>query len=158
MVDCRLYPQTESEFVYEYNHQHCHKKPYVPDPINVVDINGDFVGYTWNYGDAVTLVLKLNDTVLHADDDHLEMFKIYLLANKELLVRFSDIRGNEKYLFKLPIDENSLSDSLEIKLALNYSEDTLIARNTYYCDLILNDIEKNSKITLLKRPYEVYVK
>lgn len=144
-------PETEMEIVYTYNNL-CEKPTpvYYPDPINTYDLNGNLVGYTWNYGDAIELSIHLNNTVLHADKEHLDLFEKYL-ADKEVEINFIDMRGEVKYTFYAPA-------SLHTKLKLNYNEETMIERNQYKCSLVLINPYDMSRINLLTQPYSVYVK
>ena len=148
---CKPVCETESQIVYENNHCNPPRCPrYVIDPIDVYDINGYFLGYSWNYGDSVELVINLNDTVLHSDLEHIELYDIYL-SNKDVEFNFSDIRGNVKYTFTTPAE-------LFTKLTLNNTEENTIARNTYKLSLVLVDLNTGSRTSLLIRPYDVYVK
>ena len=148
-LDC--IPSSEMEIVYNYNNS-CEKPTpaYYPDPINTFDLNGDLIGYTWNYGDAVELSIHLNNTVLHADKDHIDLFEKYL-SDKEVEVTFVDMRGNVKYTFYTPA-------KLHTTLRLNYNDETLIERNEYKCNLVLINPYDMSRISLLTQPYSVYVK
>lgn len=144
-------PSSEMEIVYEYNNIEPKLVPcYYPDPINTYDITGKLVGYTWNYGDAIELSIHLNNTVLHADREHLELFEKYL-SDKEVEINFIDTRGEVRYTFYTLAKLNT-------SLKLNYSEDTMIARNQYKCTLVLINPYDMSRINLLKEPYNVYVK
>ena len=144
-------PQTEEEIVYEYNNIPPKLKPYYyPDPINVYNIKGELIGYSWNYGDNVELSIYLNNTVLHTDEERLDLFEIYL-DNKEVEVNFISNRGDLKYTFYVKAN-------LVTKLKLNYSEETMIKRNTYKCTLVLINPYDCSRINLLTEPYIVYVK
>lgn len=144
-------PETEMEIVYNYNNSR--KKPtpiYYLDPINTYDLNGNLIGYTWNYGDAIELAIHLNNTVLHSDKEHIDLFEKYL-SDKEVEINFIDMRGEVKYTFYVPA-------SLHTKLKLNYSDETLIERNEYKCTLVLINPYDLSRINLLEKPYSVYVK
>ena len=144
-------PASEMEVVYTYNNFPEKKKPiYYMDPINTFNIKGEMIGYTWNYGDAIELSIHLNNTVLHSDKDHLDLFKKYL-SDKEVEVNFIDMRGNVKYTFYVPAKLNT-------SLKLNYSEETMIDRNEYKCTLVLVNPYDMSRINLLTEPYSVYVK
>lgn len=144
-------PSSEMEIVYEYNNAKPKLVPcYYPDPINTYDLTGKLVGYTWNYGDAIELSIHLNNTVLHADKEHLDLFEKYL-SDKEVEINFIDTRGEIKYTFYTPARLNT-------SLKLNYNEDTMIARNQYKCTLVLINPYDMSKINLLTEPYNVYVK
>ena len=146
-----FYPETENEVVYNYNETEIKKCPfYYPDPINIFNIKGDLVGYSWNYGDSVELSIYLNNTVLHSDKNHLDLFEKYL-DGKEVEVNFTDMRGNVVYTFYTPA-------KLHTTLKLNYSEETMIERNEYKCSLVLINPYDLSRINLLKEPYSVYVK
>lgn len=144
-------PSSEMEIVYNYNNSCEKRKPiYYPDPINTYDLNGNLIGYTWNYGDAIELSIHLNNTVLHSDKEHLDLFEKYL-SDKEVEINFIDMRGEVKYTFYVPA-------SLHTKLKLNYSDETLIERNEYKCTLVLINPYDLSRINLLEKPYSVYVK
>lgn len=146
-----FYPETEAEIVFDQNHYGPPKGPkYIIDPIDVYDVNGYFVGYSWNYNDSVVLHLHLNRTILHSDPEHLELFEIFL-EGKLLEVNFTDIRGNLKYSF-------TTEAQLNTDLPLNTDETNLIERNTYKMNLVLVTPETNERISLLIRPYDVYVK
>lgn len=151
-IEKPIYPETEDEVTYKYNHNYYPPCPrYIPDPTNIFDLKGDLVGFSWNYGDTVKLKFNLNNTILHSDDSHLELFKIYL-SDKTLEVNFSDVRGNIIYSFRTPAE-------LITELPLNISEDTLIERNTYKCELVLiNTTSANERTSLLLQPYDIYVK
>ena len=94
--------------------------------------------------------IHLNNTVLHADRKHLDLFEKYL-SDKEVEVNFTDMRGDVRYTFYVPA-------KLETSLRLNYSEDTMIERNRYTCTLVLVNPFDLSRINLLKEPYSVYVR
>lgn len=147
-----IYPETEDEVTYKYNHNYYPPCPhYIPDPTNIFDIKGNLVGFSWNYGDTVKLKFNLNNTILHSDDEHLELFKIYL-SDKTLEINFSDVRGNVIYSFQTPA-------KLITELELDTNEDNLIERNTYKCELVLiNTTAANSRTSLLLQPYDIYVK
>ena len=148
---CDYVCETEYEIVYNYNHCNPPRPPkYIIDPIDVFDINGYFLGYSWNYDDSVELKINLNDTVLHSDLEHLELYDIYL-SNKDVEFNFADIRGNVKYTFTAPAE-------LITKLTLNTTEENTIERNTYKLSLVLIDLNTGTRTTLLIRPYDVYVK
>lgn len=146
-----FYPASEMEIVYQYNNSKPELVPcYYPDPINTYNLNGELIGYTWNYGDSIELSIHLNNTVLYADKKHLDLFEKYL-DGKEVEVNFVDMRGETRYIFYIPAKLNT-------SLKLNYSEDTMIARNQYKCNLVLINPYDMSRINLLKEPYNVYVK
>lgn len=146
------YPETEDQVVFDYNHNFKPCCPhYIPDPINIYDIKGNLVGFSWNYGDTIKLKFNLNNTILHVDEDYKELFKIYL-SDKTLEVNFTDVRGNVIYSFQTPAE-------LITELPLNTNEDNLIERNTYKCNLVLiNTTAEPSRTNLLKQAYDVYVK
>lgn len=160
---CEPIPKTESQIVYEYNHCNPPRCPrYVIDPIDVYDINGYFLGYSWNYEDAVELVINLNDTVLHSDLEHIDEYEVYL-SNKSVEFNFTDIRGNLKYTFNVPYEPNTSENipwwkRLEVKLPLNTTEENTIERNTYKLSLVLINLATGKRTSLLIRPYDVYVK
>lgn len=143
-------PSTEDEVVYEYNHTPIEPPTFYCDPLNVYDIHGKLIGYNWNYGDSIQLDIDLNNTVLHSDDEHLELYEMYL-SDKQVEINFIDTRGNVVYTFNIPA-------ALKTKLKLNYSEETMIKRNQYTCTLVLINPYDSSRINLLHKPYIIYVK
>lgn len=148
-------PPSEEEIVYFNNNveipPHVH---YYPDPINVYNLNGEHIGYSWNYGDSVELCLDINDTVLHVDPSRIDELAVYI-SDKEVEFNFIDIRGNLKYTFyEKPRNENGL----KIKLRLNTNEENFIDRNTYKVTAVLVNPYDLSRINLFTKPYEVYVK
>ena len=143
-------PSSEMEIVYENNNFTKEKPIFYEDPINTYNLKGELIGYTWNYGDAIELSIHLNNTILHSDKKHLDLFEKYL-SDKEVEINFIDMRGEVKYTFYAPA-------SLHTKLKLNYSDETLIERNEYKCTLVLINPYDLSRINLLEKPYSVYVK
>lgn len=146
---------TESEIVLENNNGcscGCNppKEPYGPDPINIFDAFGRHVGYSWDYGDSVELVVDIQNTVLRVSEDHLDELEAYL-ADKEIEMNFINMRGEVCYTFYLKA-------GLFSKIRLNTDESNLIAKNTYTCTLVLINPFDLSRINLLIQPYRVYVK
>lgn len=155
----KTYAATESQIVFENNHNCHHDCPckcephvecYGPDPINIFDINGKHVGYSWNYGDSVELVIHAQNTILRVREDQLDELEVYL-SDKEIEVNFIDMRGEVDYTFYVPA-------GLHSKLRLNTDESNLIEKNTYTCTLVLINPSDLSRINLLVEPYKVYVK
>lgn len=146
------YPGTETEIVFDNNNRKDKpiKSKYFSDPIVVTNILGEHVGYSWNYGDSVELVVNMQETVLRADAEHVEEFEIYL-QGKEIEMNFINMRGDVCYTFYLPA-------ALTTKIRLNDCEDRLIDKNTYTCTLVLVNPYDFSRINLLKDPYKIYVK
>ena len=152
----KTYTGSEAEIVFENNNE-CpcgkdkHQKDvYGPDPINIFDIRGRHVGYSWDYGDSVELVINMQNTVLRVSEDQLDELEVYL-TDKEIEVNFINMRGDVVYTFYIPA-------SLHAKLRLNNNEDNLIEKNTYTCSLVLINPLDLSRINLLTKPYKVYVK
>lgn len=143
-------PSTEMEVVYGNNHYRKEEPLQPEDPLEILGINGKRIGYTWNYGDSIELDIHLNNTVLHADRQHLQLFELYL-KDKEVEVNFIDMRGNVSYTFYVPA-------ALHTSLKLNYNEETTIERNEYSCTLVLINPYDLSRINLLTEPYRVFVK
>ena len=143
-------PQSEMEVVYENNHCKYCPPHYDLDPLNIYGIDGKFLGYSWYYGDSIELSIHLNNTVLHSDKEHIDLFEKYL-SDKEVEITFVDMRGNVRYTFYTPA-------KLHTTLKLNYSDETLIERNEYKCNLVLINPYDMSRINLLTQPYSVYVK
>lgn len=149
---------TESQIVFDNNHgcEHPfpfhpdHDLPYGPDPINIFDLKGKQVGYSWNYGDSVELVVNIQKTVLRVNEDQLDELEVFL-SDKELEFNFTNMRGEDVYTFYLPA-------KMITKIRLNTDEDNLIARNTYTFTVVLINPYDNSRINLLLEPYKVYVK
>ena len=150
---------TEQDIVFENNHKCCcsdnpfppsPRCPYGPDPINVYTATGKHVGYTWNYGDSIELVIYMENTVLRVRDDQMDDLERYL-SDKEIEVNFTNMRGEVKYTFYVPA-------SLRTKIKLNADADTLIEKNTYSLSLVLINPMDLSRINLLMEPYKVYVK
>ena len=144
------YPSSEFEIVYSNNHSKYNPPHYDFDPLNVFGVDGKFLGYSWYYGDSVELKIRLNNTILHSDKEHIELFKLYL-QDKLLEISFIDMRGEVDYKFTIPA-------KLKTSLKLNYNEDTLIKRNEYKCNLVLINPYDNSRINLLKEPLSIFVK
>lgn len=96
------------------------------------------------------MAIHMNNTVLHSDKQHLDLFKKYL-SDKQVEVNFINMRGEVEYTFYVPA-------KLETSLRLNYSEETMIKRNRYTCTLVLINPSDLSRINLLKEPYSVYVR
>lgn len=143
--------QNEQELVADVNHCPPPLPPkFILDPINVYDVNGAFVGYSWNYGDSVQLVLDLNNTILHSNPDYIELYEVFL-DGKLVEINFIDIRGHIKYTF---YEEAKIFT----KIKLNTTEENLIERNTYKMTLVLVDPVTSDRVNLLMKPYEVYVK
>lgn len=148
----RDYPSTETQIVFDNNNSNYQElKPhYIPDPIGVRNASGKHIGYSWNYGDSIELVIHMQDTVLHADEEHLDEFEIYL-QDKEIEMNFINMRGEVCYTFYIPA-------SLNAKIRLNDCEETVIEKNTYTCTLVLINPYDFSRINLLTEPYKIYVK
>lgn len=146
---------TESEIVLENNYGcscDCNKlrEPYGPDPINIFDVHGRHVGYSWNYGDSVELVVNAQNTVLRVREDQIDELEAYL-SDKEIEMNFINMRGEICYTFYLKA-------GLHSKIRLNTNEENLIAKNTYTCTLVLINPFDLSRINLLVEPYRIYVK
>lgn len=144
---------TEASIVAENNN--CGLPPrdgeiYGPDPINVYNAVGKHVGYSWDYGDSVELVVDMQNTVLRVSEDHIDELKAYL-SDKEIEINFINMRGEVCYTFYMPAGIYS-------RIRLNCTEDTLIEKNTYTCTLVLINPYDLSRINLLPAPYKVYVK
>lgn len=163
----KTYMGTEAQIVFQNNHhRRCYRPPYHddssfdppkelncpygPDILNIFDINGKHVGYSWNYGDSVELVIDIQNTVLRVREDQLDELEVYL-SNKEIEVNFINMRGEVDYTFYIPANLHS-------KLRLNTDETNLIEKNTYTCTLVLINPHDLSRINLLVEPYRVYVK
>ena len=155
----KTYCGTEAQVIFENNHG-CNYgctceperpvEPYGPDLVNIFDITGKHVGYSWNYGDSVELDINIQNTVLRVREDQLDELEAYL-ADKEIEVNFIDMRGEVDYTFYIPA-------KLHSKLRLNTEENNLIEKNTYTCTLVLINRYDLSRINLLIEPYRVYVK
>lgn len=151
--------ETEAEIVSENNSTICscgctctgteQLSCYGPDRINVFDVTGRFVGYSWNYGDSVELVIDAQDTILRVAESQLEELKVYL-SDKTLEVNFINMRGEICYTFTAQAD-------LQTTIKLNTDKTNTIAKNTYTCTLVLVNPKDNSRINLLFEPYRVYV-
>lgn len=148
----RDYSGTEFDIVSDNNNnapkQLCPQ--YIPDPIDVKNAAGKHIGYSWNYGDSVELVIHMQDTVLHVDEEHIDELEVYL-ANKEIEMNFINMRGRVCYTFYLKA-------GLESKIRLNTCACDLIDKNTYTCNLVLINPSDLSRINLLTEPYKIYVK
>lgn len=148
----RDYLGTEAQIVFDNNN--CEPKElspkYLPDPIGVLNATGKHIGYSWNYGDSVELVVHMQDTVLRANKDHLDELEVYL-SDKEIEMNFINMRGQVCYTFYLKA-------GLVSKIRLNTNEDNLIDKNTYTCTLVLINPGDLSRINLLVEPYKIYVK
>jgi hypothetical protein len=146
----------ESQIVFENNNDckcsRCEepKYDYGPDPINIFDIKGRHVGYSWEYGDNVELVIDIQNTVLRVREDQLDELEAYL-SDKELEINFINMRGEIKYTFYTEA-------KLISKIRLNSREDNLIDKNTYTCTAVLINPIDMSRINLLRIPYRIYVK
>ena len=144
---------TEASIVAEYNASDLKpQESYLRDLINVTDVNGNFVGYSWDYGDAICIDLDMNNTFLHvlSSNGYIEDLETYL-SNKKVEMRVTEMRGNLKYKF--------VSDAaLVTEFPLNTTEENTIARNNYRVNFVLLDPLDNSKLTLLPEPYIIYVK
>lgn len=146
---------TESQIVFENNHE-CPLEicrptnHYGPDPVNVFDVNGKHVGYSWYYGDKIELTINIQHTVLRVREDQIDELEVYL-SDKEIEVNFIDMRGEVDYTFYIPA-------RLHSKLILNTNEENLIDKNTYTCTLVLVNPLDESRINLLVEPYRIYVK
>ena len=150
---------TEQDIVFENNNQcSCIPEdfpplpscPYGPDPINIYSACGKHVGYTWNYGDDIELVIYIENTILRVRKDQIDDLERYLSDN-EVEVNFINNRGEIKYTFYVPA-------GLKTKIKLNTNENNLIEKNTYSLTLVLVNPHDLSRINLLIEPYKVYVK
>lgn len=144
---------TEASIVAENNN--CELPPhdgeiYGPDPINVYNALGKHVGYSWDYGDSVELVVDMQNTVLRVSEERIDELKAYL-SDKEIEMNFINMRGEVCYTFYMPAGIYS-------RIRLNCTEDTLIEKNTYTCTLVLINPYDLSRINLLTSSYKVYVK
>lgn len=152
----KTYTNKETQIVFENNNgcpccnNEYPKDLYGPDPINIFDIWGRHIGYSWNYGDSVELVIDIQNTVLKVSEDQLEELEVYL-ADKEIEINFINMRGDVVYTFYVPA-------ALRSKIRLNTNEENLIEKNTYTCSLVLINPLDLSRINLLVKPYKVYVK
>lgn len=150
---------TEQDIVFENNHEcYCSDNPfpplpqcpYGPDPINIYSATGKHIGYTWNYGDSIELVIYIENTILRVRNDQIDDLERYL-SDKEIEVNFINMRGEVKYTFYVPA-------GLRTKIKLNTDENNLIEKNTYSLSLVLINPADLSRINLLIEPYKVYVK
>lgn len=150
---------TEQDIVFENNHEcYCSDNlfpplpqcPYGPDPINIYSATGKHIGYTWNYGDSIELVIYIENTILRVRNDQIDDLERYL-SDKEIEVNFTNMRGEVKYTFYVPA-------GLRTKIKLNTDENNLIEKNTYSLSLVLINPADLSRINLLIEPYKVYVK
>ena len=145
--------ETEASIVAEYNASDLTPpESYLKDLINVTDVNGNFVGYSWDYGDAICIDLDINETLLHvlSSNGYISDLEEYL-KGKTVEMRLTEMRGNLKY--KLTADA-----ALVTEFPLNTTEENTIARNNYRVNFVLIDPSDNSKLTLLPKPYIAYVK
>ena len=148
----RDYSSTETQIVFDNNNAEPKElsPKYIPDPIGVLNINGRHIGYSWNYGDSIELVINIQDTVLRSDEEHLQELEAYL-SDKEIEMNFINMRGKVCYTFYLKA-------GLLSKIRLNTCECNLIDKNTYTCTLVLINPSDLSRINLLIEPYKIYVK
>jgi hypothetical protein len=145
--------ETEASIVAEYNASDLTpSESYLSDLINVTDVNGNFVGYSWDYGDAICIDLDMNETLLHvvAANDYISGLEEYL-KGKTVEMRLTEMRGNLKY--KLTADA-----ALVTEFPINTTKENTIDRNNYRVNFVLIDPSDNSRLTLLPKPYIVYVK
>lgn len=150
MDEIKYRPESELEVVYGYNNT-----PLCPprrdyDTLCVYGVTGKVIGFTWNYGDSVELDISLNDTILHSDREHLGLFAKYL-DGKEVEINLTNNRGEVKYTFYVKA-------SLHTKIRLNCSEETMVERGEYSCNLVLVNPYDMSRINLIETPYSVYVR
>lgn len=144
---------TEASIVAENNNYElppCDGEIYGPDPIAIYNVLGKHVGYSWEYGDSIELVVDVQNTVLRVGEDRIDELKAYL-SDKEIELNFINMRGEVCYTFYMPAGIYS-------RIRLNCTEDTLIEKNTYTCTLVLINPYDLSRINLLTTPYRVYVK
>jgi hypothetical protein len=144
---------TEASIVAEYNASDLKpQESYLRDLINVTDVNGNFVGYSWDYGDAICIDLDMNETLLHvlSSNGYISDLAEYL-EGKAVEMRVTEMRGNLKY--KLTADA-----ALVTEFPINTTEENTIDRNNYRVNFVLIDPSDNSRLTLLPKPYIAYVK
>lgn len=120
------------------------------DPLDVINASGKHIGYSWNYGDSVELVIHIQDTVLHVDEEHLDELEVYL-SDKEIEMNFINMRGKVCYTYYLKA-------GIDSKIRLNTCACNMIDKNTYTCTLVLINPYDLSRINLLREPYKIYVK
>jgi len=148
--------ETEDQITYKTNNEekHCECCCVFDNEISAIEVynaSGYKLGYSWRYGDTVKLDLNLNYTSLHVcTEENLELLKIFL-TNKNVLFVFSDIRGNVVY------EVESNISGINSTIELNTTEENTLERNTYSLQCYLLDHETNSRTSLLKTEYIIYV-
>lgn len=157
MDKCKVFDENEQIIV-----SNCNNLPpyllwddltYLPDPINIYNLYKKKIGYSWYYGDKITLVIDLNHTILHVNtEEREELLQIYV-SDKEVELNFIDARGNVVYTFYAKPDEHA-----RVSYTLNVDDDTLIERNTYTCTAVMINPKDLSRENLFLQPYKVYVK
>ena len=99
-------------------------------PLEVYDRQGNVVGYSWYYGDAIVLEFTTTGNVI-LDDDYYQDAVTYL-KDKKLRLQFLDFRYNIVYDFIQPA-------SAVAKFFITNTASKDFVRGTYRCKLTLVD-------------------
>lgn len=144
--------QSEAQITYHYKHHFNEPKPpkYILDNVNVFNIKGDHMGYSWNYGDSVCIDINMQDTNLFCnDEDHFILSELFL-KGKKVQLDLIDIRGAVRYSFE------EMAHMITSFL-FNTNESNTINKNSYKLEAYLID-EGKTKTSLFNKPLNLLVK
>lgn len=136
---------TEASIVAEYNASPVeHRNRYLDDNIYVTDVNGNFAGYHWSYGEKVDINFDFRQSILSSKIDDIEAY----IKGKDVIMTFLSMRGDIKYQF-------TEKASLITTFTFNTTRENTVERNSYYVSFVL----KNGELleNLLNNRYVAYI-
>ena len=114
------------------------KEPYI-NPMEEYNAKGEFIGYSWMYGDNVVLEFCTSGEVIF--DGYYEDAETYL-NGKQLLLQLFDFRYENIY-------SDQINASTSAKFYIDYEQSKQLVKGVYTCKLILIDNENNIRYTLI---------
>lgn len=120
--------------------------PPVVKPLEIYNINDEFIGYGWNCGDSIVLEFTTTGRAIYDEEGTYEDAETYLAGKKLQLIIF-DFRYNPVY--------NITTDAAVVtKFYIDETTSKNIVKGPYTFRLILIDEENSLKFTLMPQGSE----
>lgn len=110
-------------------------------PMEVYNANNELIGYSWVYGDGVTLEFTITGNIKNRGDTEYVEAKDFLVGKG---VTFEIYNSRHLIIFTKTLE----CESNVIKITLSEKESLSIPRDIYTCKLYLSQMAHNERITL----------
>lgn len=130
----------------------CHLAPRVPGkPFEILNLQGELVGYYWYYGDTLKLEFTIDGEVMDDNGNYIsakDYFEDNTFSNKSIIFKLFDFRKDEIYRKEFTeVDTNKIVINIDQELSNS------LLRGIYYCSLDLVDDLYPNVITLFDQGF-----